>query len=173
VGGARGAPGARAEDPRCGQSLKGCGLAAAELSRPDEPAETQWATAGACLSGDALAIDIDGDGSFESFPIAGMLDGIRAPAAEWTATPTTAATCTPTFQVYDIRLAAEPRKGQGIDPKAVVTVDVMGVVDLDGDGRREVVLAMRFPTVRTIVVYTATASPQRLELAGEATSFQR
>ena len=49
---------------------------------------------------------------------------------------------------------------------------LLGVVDLDGDGRKEIVLALRFPTVRTIVVYSATSSPQRLELVGEAQSFQ-
>ena len=52
-------------------------------------------------------------------------------------------------------------------------LDVLGVVDLDGDGRKELVLALRFPTVRTIVVYTAPSSAQRLELAGEAQSFPR
>ena len=52
-------------------------------------------------------------------------------------------------------------------------MDVLGVADLDGDGRREVILALRFPTVRTIVVYAATESAQRLELAGENTSFPR
>ena len=46
-------------------------------------------------------------------------------------------------------------------------------VDIDGDGRKELVLAMRFPTVRTIVVYTASESSQRLELAGEAPSFAK
>jgi hypothetical protein len=55
----------------------------------------------------------------------------------------------------------------------MVTVDVLAVIDLDADGRRELILAMRFPTVRSIVVYTATDSPQRLELAGEGQSFAR
>ena len=44
---------------------------------------------------------------------------------------------------------------------------------VDGDGRKEVVLSLRFPTVRTIVVYTAPGSAQRLELAGESESFPR
>jgi hypothetical protein len=51
--------------------------------------------------------------------------------------------------------------------------DLLGVVDLDGDGRQELVIALRFPTVRTVVVYSAGQSPQRLELVGEAQSFQR
>ena len=52
-------------------------------------------------------------------------------------------------------------------------LDVLGVVDLDGDGRRELVLALRFPTVRSIVVYSPVQSAQRLALVGESTSFPR
>ena len=50
----------------------------------------------------------------ESFPIAGALDGIRAPAAEWTrvADRAPARACTPTFQLYDLKLAPEPRPGK-------------------------------------------------------------
>lgn len=124
------------------------------------------------MSGNELAVDIDGDGKIESFPISGALDGTRAPAAEWSASPTATATCKPTFQLYDLKLAPEPRPGKPAE-KGLVVIDVLGVIDLDADGRRELVLSMRFPTVRTIVVYTATSSPQRLELAGEATGFGR
>ena len=101
-----------------------------------------------------------------------VLDGIREPAQEWLASPTSTASCTPTYQLYDQALVPEARPGKTAD-QAKVTIDVLGVVDLDGDGRKELVLAMRFPTVRTIVVYTATESSQRLELAGEATSFAK
>jgi hypothetical protein len=52
-------------------------------------------------------------------------------------------------------------------------LDLLGVIDLDGDGRKELVIALRFPTVRTVVVYSARSSPQRLELVGEAQSFQK
>lgn len=176
----------RGEDPTCGPVTKGCGIAVGEISRtPDEPPPTPvFATGGACMAGSDLAVDIDGDGTIESFPIAGALDGIRAPAAEWTAnvtaTPSAAGPCTPTFQVYDMKLAPPPRPAKAPPPKGVgaatgadgvVTIDVLGVVDLDADGRRELILAMRFPSVRSIVVYTATENPQRLELAGEGQSF--
>lgn len=164
---------ARGEEPKCGQATKGCGIAVGEITAPDDPPRTaSFATGGACLSGTDLAVDIDGDGKIESFPIAGALDGIRAPAAEWTASPTATATCTPTYQVYDLRLQPEPRPGKPAE-KGLVIVDVLGVIDLDGDGRRELILAMRFATVRSIVVYTATANAQRLELAGEATGLAR
>ena len=166
--------GQRAEDPHCAPATGGCGLAVAEIARPDDPPVTPaFTTGGACLSGDAIAVDIDGDGVVESFPLASVLDGVRGPAAEWSAAPLAGAACTPTFELYDIKLAAPPEPGKPVDPKSIVVLDVMGVVDLDGDGRKELVIALRFSTVRTILVYTATESPQRLELAGEGQSFPR
>jgi len=83
------------------------------------------------------------------------------------------AACKPTFTLYDIKLVPEADAGKQPDPKATVTLDVLGVVDVDNDGRKDLVLAVRFPTVRTIVVYSATSSAQRLDMVGEATSFQR
>jgi len=164
----------RTEDAKCVAATASCGIAIAAVSHPDEPPTTpSYVTGGACISGDQLAVDIDGDGRIESFPLSGVLDGERAPAAEWSASPTATATCEPKFELYDIKLAAEADPGKAVDPKSVVSLDVLGVVDLDGDGRRELVLALKFQTVRSIVVYTATSQPQRLELAGEATSFPR
>jgi len=174
VGARAGQTSTRAEEPSCGKVTGGCGLAVGDITRPGEPPDVPpFATGGACISGDQLAVDIDGDGRIESFPITGVLDGIRGPAQEWTASPTATATCKPQFQLYDVRLAAEPEPGKAVDPKSIVSMDVLGVLDLDGDGRKELVLALRFPTVRTIVVYTAAQSTQRLELAGEAQSFQK
>lgn len=162
----------RIEEPKCQAATSGCGLAVGDITRPDEPPDVApFATGGACLSGDQLAVDIDGDGRVESFPLSGLLDGIRGPAQEWTASPTATATCKPQFQLYDFQLSAAPDPGKTVDPKTTVTVDLLGVVDLDGDGRKELVLALKFATVRSIVVYTATGSPERLELAGEGTSF--
>jgi hypothetical protein len=166
--------GQRTEDPRCGAATSGCGLAVAELTRPDDPPETPaYQTGGACLSGDALAVDIDGDGVAEVFPLSGVLDGIRGPAQEWPANGNLTARCAPRFVLYDVRLLPEAQAGKPPDPKAVVMLDLLGVVDLEGDGRKELVIALRFPTVRTIVVYGASSSPGRLELIGEAQSFQK
>lgn len=165
----------RAENPKCGQVTHGCGIAIGEItSTNDPPARLDLPAGGACMVGNELQVDIDGDGKLEAFAIAGALDGIRGPASEWTAAPTAAptSTCTPSYQLYDLNLAPEPRPGKNAE-KSLVVVDVLGVVDLDADGRKELVLSMRFPNVRSIVVYTATESPQRLELAGEATSFYR
>jgi len=161
----------RADEPKCIAAMHGCGLAVGPLTHGDSPEVPNYQTGGACVSGDQLAVDIDGDGRVESFPLAGVLDSIRGPASEWTALPTATASCTPTFQLYDIKLTAPGTAKKPSDPRATVTMDVLGVVDLDGDGRREVVLALRFPTTRSIVVYTASQTAQRLELAGEATAF--
>ena len=163
-----------AEDPKCIAAARGCGVAVAEITRPDDPPVTPaYQTGGICLAGDAVAVDVDGDGVAQTFPLSGILDGIRGPAQEWSATHTAKATCTPKFTLYDVRLAPEAEPGKSPDARAVVMLDVLGVIDLDGDSRKELVIALRFPTVRTIVVYSATSSPERLELVGEAQSFQK
>lgn len=166
--------GQRIEDPKCVPATGGCGLAVGPITRADDPPEgIEWKTAGACVQGDALAVDIDGDNAMEQFPLAAVLDGLRSPADEWTAAPVVGANCKPTFEVFDIKLAAPAVGNKPPDPKQVVQLDVLGVIDLDSDGRHELVIALTFPTVRTIVIYTATGSPQRLALAGEGTSFTR
>src|SRR5215468_8806185 len=61
----------RSDDAKCIAATNGCGLAVAELTRPDEPPEQpSYATGGACLVGDALGVDVDGDGAVEWFPVA-------------------------------------------------------------------------------------------------------
>lgn len=166
--------GQRIEDVKCVPATAGCGLAIGPIARTDDPPEApEWNTGGACLAGDAIAVDIDGDNAAELFPLASVLDGVRSPSEEWTAGPVAGAACKPTFELFDIRLAPPVEPGKAPDPKHVVKLDLLGVLDLDGDGRRELVIALTFPTVRTIVIYTATGSPQRLELAGEGTSFTR
>lgn len=165
---------ARVEDPACGVATASCGVALGELVRPDDPPETGvFATGGACISGDTIAIDIDGDKIAESFPLAGVLDPVRGPSSEWTAAPTAGAACTPTFSIYDLKLVRPPEPGKPVDTKSIVVLDVLAVVDIDGDGRKELVLAMRFPTVRTILVYSARTTSTRLELVGEGESFPR
>jgi hypothetical protein len=166
--------GQRTDDARCAAATGGCGLAVAEITRPDDPpGAPAFQTAGAGVSGDALGVDIDGDGEAEWFPLAQVLDGIRAPAQEWTALQGARPACKPSFALYDLKLAPAAEPGRLPDARATVTFDLLGVVDLDGDGRQELVIALHFPTVRTVVVYSASESAQRLELAGEAQSFQR
>lgn len=174
AGGTPSTSSARIEDPACGIATASCGVALGELVRPDDPPETAtFASGGACLSGDAIAVDIDGDKIAESFPLAGVLDPIRGPSTEWSANPTAGAACTPTFSLYDMKLVRPPDPGKPIDTKSMVVLDVLAVVDIDADGRKELVVAMRFPTVRTILVYAARSTATRLELVGEGESFPR
>jgi hypothetical protein len=174
---AAGQPGAkdsRIEDPACGVATASCGVALGEITRPDDPPETAvFATGGACISGDAIAVDIDGDKVAESFPLAGVLDPVRGPSNEWLAAPTAGAACTPRFSLYDMKLVRPPEPGKPIDTKSIVVLDVLAVVDIDGDGRKELVVAMRFPTVRTVLVYSAKGTSSRLDLVGEGQSFPR
>ena len=164
----------RIEDPKCGVATSSCGLAVGELGRPDDPPETiSIATGGACLQGDAISVDIDGDKVMEQFALSGVLDGVRSPAKEWSAAPIVGVKCTPAFQLFDVKLVPHLEAGKGSAAAHNVGLDLLGVVDLDSDGRNEIILALKFPTVRTIVVYSAIESPQRLELVGEGTAFPR
>jgi hypothetical protein len=165
--------GTRVDDPKCIAAFGGCGLAVAELGRPDDLPETPKFEPGTiCLAGDTLAVDIDGDHVVEAFALDQLLDGIRGPTAEWSANPTAAAACEGHFQLYGIPLdpKVDPKTGKA-DPKNRVTLDVLGVVDLDGDGRKELVLALQFATVQSIVVYSPVDAAQRLELVGEGPAF--
>jgi hypothetical protein len=174
-------PGQRTDDARCVAATGGCGMAVAELTRPDDPPETPaYATGGACVSGDSLGVDIDGDGVVEWFALSGLIDErskamgrVRGPAQEWSARQGTRPACAPAFSLYDVKLAPEAAPGKAADAKAAVMLDVLGVIDLDGDGRQELVLALRFPTARSLVIYAAPSSPQRLELAGEAPALHQ
>ena len=167
------------EDPVCARVLAGCGVAVASIE-PGQGvfgnAETAAPPVGAaCVGADALAVDVDGDGTVESYPLAQLLDPMRAPADELTASPGTSAKCTPHYSQLDVRLTPGVEPGGRVDPKYVVQLDVLGVVDVDGDGRRELVLAYRYPEGqnRTVALYSATATAGRLELVGEATPWQR
>lgn len=169
-----GAVATRSPEPKCEAATHGCGIAVGALTNPgDPPVAPAFATGAACVSSGQLVVDIDGDGRPESFALSGVLDGIRQPAAEWTAASSAPEACSPTFQLYDVQLVRTPDPGKSVDRKSTVALDVLGVIDLDGDGWRDLVLALKFSTVRTIVVYTPSATPQRLTLAGEATSFSR
>jgi hypothetical protein len=166
--------GKRVDDAKCIAATAGCGLAVAELGRPDEPPDmANIAVGGACLQDNALAVDIDGDKVMEQFPLPSILDGIRSPAKEWSAAPVVGAKCAPKFEVLDLKIVPHLEPGRGSAADHIVGLDLIGVVDLDADGRMELVIAFEFPTVRTIAVYAATGSPQRLELVGEGEAFPR
>jgi len=156
-------------DPTCLKVQRGCGLAVAPLSEPGSAFDSEGAAApevavgGVCASGDRLVIDLEHDGAPEVFPLAAFVDAVRAPAEEVTAAAV-AVTCTPTFALAGLTPALQ---GVGLDARHKLELDVLGVLDVDGDGRNEVVIAFRYPDKRTVAVYSAIESPARLELVGE------
>jgi hypothetical protein len=161
--------GVRSEDVQCNKSMRGCGLAIAEVGHGDDLPPT-IKPGGACMAGDLLVADIDGDGRPEAFPIADFLDGVRAPAEEITAAPVATARCTARFSVYGLKLAPGVEPGAVVDPKYQVDLDVIGVADLDGDGRSELAIALRYPDSRSIVLYSGVTAT-RLERVGESVSW--
>lgn len=157
-------------DARCLELQRGCGLAVATLGAPGGAFHVveapELAVGGACKTGDALAIDVDGDGTPELFPLGAFVDAVRAPAEEVSAAAVVAPACPPAFTLYGLVPPAAP--GVVMEGKHKVELDVLGVVDVDGDGRHEVVLAFRYTESRTVAVYSAMASASRLELVGES-----
>lgn len=157
-------------DAPCLAAQRGCGLAVATLGAPGgafgEGEAPTVEIGGACKSGDVLAIDIDGDGAPEMFPLAGFVDPVRAPAAEVSAAAVVAPACSPSFTQFGMVPPAAP--GVVMDGKLKLELDVLGVLDVDGDGRREVVMAFRYVEGRTIAVYAALGTAARLELIGES-----
>jgi hypothetical protein len=51
-------------------------------------------------------------------------------------------------------------------------VDLVGVLDLDGDGRLEIVLQYRYGEKRTWAIYGAPDTPMRLELLAEGEPWE-
>lgn len=149
-----------AEDQACMQAQKGCGLAIGEVGSPGTTA-VATAAANACVVNQTLRVDVDGDGRFEGFALADAFDSVGVPHAEWLAKPAPPQACPPQFAVHNLALAA-PLQG--------TTVDVLGVLDLDLDGRSEVVLAVRYAKGRAVMIFSPRATASRLELVGEAQS---
>lgn len=156
------------DDPACVATQVHCGLAMAVLDRggldaqpfEEDPAPASFPVAGTCVAGDNLIVDIDGDGTEEAFPVAQFVNPVRGPAEEVVAVPRGNATCAPGFAVRHAVPPGDPRHWRGLD--------VLGVVDVDGDGRRELILAYHYAARRTWAVYSALSSSGRLDLVGEA-----
>ncbi|RMH45232.1 MAG: hypothetical protein D6689_00365 [Deltaproteobacteria bacterium] len=163
-------PGDPARDiPECAAALAGCGLAVAPLepgggyrARPFDEVEPppRAAVGGACAAAGQLVVDIDGDGHPEVFRLADVLAG-GSFADEWGAAAAPARRCEPRFAIRGIAGGDGER------------LDLVGVVDVDGDGRREVVLALDRDGGGEWAVYSAAATPARLELVGRAAPFPR
>lgn len=162
------------EDAACVKATKGCGLAVASIDQvAAETAEVpEFAVGAACISGESLVVDIDGDGATESFPLAQFVDPVRAPSEEVLAAPVVSPSCKATFALHDQVVKPAPEPDVADDPRYHVTLDIVGVVDLDGDGRHELVVSFRYPEGRTFAVYSALRQAGSLELVGEAVPWQ-
>jgi hypothetical protein len=151
-------------DARCVAVQRSCGVALSEVQASgvpfgEDPDPPVLSVGGACVEDDTLAVDIDGDGVVERFAVAAFLDEERGPAEEVDAKSAAAPTCTPRFSLLELLPAVHPRGFQGLD--------LLAVVDADGDGRKELVMGYRYAGRRTVALYVAAASTGRLELVGE------
>jgi hypothetical protein len=157
-------------DAICLTAQRGCGLAVARLGAPGgafgEAEAPEVATGGVCTRADVLAIAVDAAGAPQMVPLGAFVDATRAPAAEVSAAAVVAPACPPVFAMHNLAPPAAP--GVVMDGKHKVELDVIGVIDVDSDGRREVVVAFRYHDRRTVAVYSAMSSAARLELVGES-----
>lgn len=162
------------DDASCVAAQTHCGVALAVMeasggfgARPhtEDPTPIKFPTVGACASGGKLVVDIDNDGNPEAFPLAGFLDPVRAPSEEVIAVAPPAKKCTPTFAIRGVLPETNPRHWRGLD--------VLAVVDIDGDGRMELVTSYHYSDRRTWAIYSAPRTAGRLELMGEAVPWPR
>jgi hypothetical protein len=158
--------GARELDPACVRVQRECGIALAEVVTAgqapvgEDPEPIVLDVGGACVVGGALVVDLDGDGVAERYPVAGFLDEASAPAEEVVALPGEAPACQPRFSLPELVPGRHPRGFEGMD--------LLGVIDADGDGRRELLFQLRYAGRRTAALYAAPDTAARLELVGEA-----
>jgi hypothetical protein len=160
-------------DEACVKATASCGIAVARVDPGGDDDVPELESGTACVAGDSLLVDIDDDGASESFPIGALIDGVRAPAEEVTASPVVGPSCTATFAIYDLTIIPEPEDPKAPDdPRYHVVVDIAGVVDLDDDGRRELIVSFHYEEGRTFAIYSALQHAGRLELVGEAVPWQ-
>jgi hypothetical protein len=156
---------AAALDPQCEKLQRGCGVAIAEVSTDgrapfdEDPEAVRFDAGAACVVRDDLVVDLDGDGHPERFPLAGFVDSAPGPAEEVVARDGEAPACDARFSLPQLMPARHPRGFLGLD--------LLAVVDADGDGRREILLQFRYAGRRTVALYATAGSTQRLERVGE------
>lgn len=148
----------------CQVALGECALAVGEVEAAGGPGARPYdevrdpvvhATSGACVARGHLVVNIDGAGDAERFPLT-ALSRRGKPPVEILASQSKAgaAACAKTFAISG---AAGNRGGR--------TIDVLGVIDIDADGRFELILGYRKKSgPGTIAVYSATETPMRLDL---------
>jgi hypothetical protein len=124
------------ESKACDVATEGCTLTFALVGGDTQRYIPPWRPGAACVAQNRLVMDVDGDGNVESFALpedAALVDlePVNVPRAQ----------CKPTFSDYP-DLGGHPR-----------VIDILGVADFDGDGRTEVVLALRTRADRMVGFY--------------------
>lgn len=161
-------------DQECVDSLAHCGLAVALLepsagygAKPyeEDPKAATFHLSGACAVDGKLVVDIDSDGKTEAFELSDFIDAFRGPSEEVISVDKPKKSCKPKFAARGVVPKGDPRDWLGLD--------ILGVLDLDGDGRPEIVAGYNYPDRRTWAVYTAQASSGRLDLVGEGIPWKR
>jgi hypothetical protein len=153
-----------AAQSQCGLAVALIGGAAGAAPYGEDPEPTELPVGGGCSADGLLVVDVDGDGETEAFPAAGFVDAVRHPTEEVEAVPRRGARCEPHFAVRHLLAPDAPHWGG---------LDLLGVIDVDGDGRREVLLSYHYAERRTWAVYTASGAAGRLELAAESVPWPR
>lgn len=146
-----------ARDERCVQTTRECSLAVGLLedaggfeARPyeEDPKLGKTSPGVACEIGNDLVLDVDGDGAPERFDLGGLVSShvpVELPLVE-----DGGRVCERSYASMEIAGSALWRAG---------------VIDLDGDGRPEVL----YRRGSELFVYGAPNSPGRMELQGRAT----
>jgi hypothetical protein len=161
-------------DPICVAAQEQCGVAVGVIepsggfeSRPfgEDPEPVELETSAACVAEGMLVVDIDGDGEREAYPASQFLGPVRMPADEVIARPRGKASCKPAFALRHVLPPANPKHWRGLD--------LLGVIDLDADGRYELIMSYHYSDRRTWAIYSAAGRAGRLELVGESTPWPR
>ena len=163
---AGGEPCARADrsvDPVCSNRQDGCGLAVSVLEPPggfaarpfdEDPDLPSFATGGACLADGRVFVDLDADKSVESFEIAGFIDESGGLADELYSSEPRKMPCAPRFSLPITEAGGDTGAG---------ALTIIGIVDLDADGRFEVVVTLSKGAQVAWAVYSAPGTTRRLE----------
>lgn len=154
----------------CTAALGECALAVADLEPGGGPGARPYGelrdpvaheTGGACIAGHHLVIDLDGPGGegAKGFSLRGLGRAGPPPVELLAMPPAKAARCTPAFAVAKVAVAG------------ATVVDVLGVIDIDRDGRFEVVMGYRHGEASRpdrVVIYSATETTMRLDRVATA-----
>jgi hypothetical protein len=127
----------------------GCSLAVAPIaSTSPPPPAIEIAMFGACIVEGTMVVDVNGDGTDEAFALSAFVAGATA-AEDVHGKPDDGPPCERFFAWH------APKK-------PAPAVDVLGIADLDADGTRELVIAIRAGMSRTVAVYRASDGGTRL-----------